>query len=207
MKRNIYAIVAISLLAAVCLLWFIFDSSTLRQYEVISKDDLYRACISNIDSFINVEAKVSPAYILMGVHDNEGKSEPWNSVTLYAYRNHIRIANFIISPDGSVADDQIDMALKVAQGKRRPVLVISADGAPAGMVAAAYRLRVEKMPLDQVEKLAQLPDAPADTTRRIREFARAYDKTLRAASAGAGIAGAAADQAPATAPTTSTPTN
>lgn len=212
MTNRIYATIGICLLCAAAFLWFALGSSHLRQYEVVAPGILYRASVSSLDNFIDAEAKVSPAYILMGVRDKEDKSEPWPTITLYAFRNHIRIGPFRISPDGTIPDDQIDRVLGPTGGKRLPVLVVSADGAASGMIAAAYRLRIEKMPLDQVEELAQLPDAPADTTRRIREFARAYDKTLRAGAGSAGEgegagAGAGSELGPTTAPSTNTATN
>lgn len=182
MTRKHYLIIGTGVIV-VGLLWFIFGSARLRQYEVISNDVFYRAAVSSVGEFTDVEARVSPAYVMIGMHEDEQTAEPWASIIEYEARNHVRVGKVVISPDGTLPNSDVDAALTpVTSGKRLPILFISADGAYGGMIAAAYRLSVEKMPLDQVEKLAELPDAPADTTRRIREFARAYDKSLRAGS-------------------------
>ncbi|GEM_PF-5586159 len=198
MTRKVYLIIGIGVLAVVGLLWFAFGSAKLRQYEVISDEVFYRAAVSSLDEFVDVEAKVSPAYVMIGMHEHEQEVEPWASIIGYAGRNQIPVAQVAISSDGTLPNSQVDMVLpRLTSGKRFPVLFISADGAYGGMVAAAYRLNVEKMPLDEVEKLAALPDAPADTTRRIREFARAYGKTHSADS----------NSTPTTAPATNAATN
>lgn len=191
MSGKVFLRIGVIVLAIGLLAWFVMGSTKAREYEQIHERYLYRATVTNVDEFTAAEAKVQPRTVALLIAPDQDKVEPWASVLRYAFRSHIKTDTLAVSPDGTLSFAQIaDIITEIESYKHLPILMVGPDGVRSGKVTAAYRLAIDKMPLAEVERLAELPDAPPETTQEIREFARAYDRALREL----------AQKAPATAP-------
>lgn len=180
MSGKVILRIGLVLLAVGVLAWLIFRGEEPKQFDVIEEGSLYRAVVTNVDEFAAAELKTEPGTICTLLPAGVVKTEPWSTMTSYAFRNKIRVTPMVVPEQGSLSMAQIaeDIA-QISSARYRPVLLIGPEGLNSGKIAVAYRLAVKKMPLAEVERLAALPDAPAETTRELQAFARSYDQAMR----------------------------
>lgn len=179
--RNV--IVRATVIAAVVALLcaWIFWPAPVTHYECVVKDDVYRASANAPNQFVAASLKVEPQSVMVIGSESEVRSETMVTAENYAFKNHLKAIRVAVAPGMEPTAVEIARVVEfLGKPKNLPSLMIDMDGVRSGMLAAAYRLDVKKMPLDEVVKLAAIPDATPADTEAIRAFARrwaARDKT------------------------------
>ena len=181
MKDRKRVIVRVAMLAAVVLLacYLLFGGGRTWQYEAVQDGVLYRASARTNDEFVAASLSVPLQGVVVAGSDEQIRGEVLSAATNYGYKNRARVMSVAVKPEETPSADQLKGFFEfVGTARRRPVLLVDCDGRLAGMLAAAYRLGVLKMPLSEVKDRAVLKDAPAETVAKVQRFAQQYAEEL-----------------------------
>jgi hypothetical protein len=123
----------------------------------------------------------------------------FDAVIKYSFRSKLKVIELGIAAGPPTQKDLEIISHLRKDARKPPILLVSGDGRLAGMAAAAYRLKLMKMPLQDVLRLAEVPGASEQTTKAIRDFATQYAVTMQSpATAPASRPAPASQEAPST---------
>lgn len=176
--------VGVAAVVVVLVGWFFFwQTSRTWQYEEVVPGLIYRASMRTEEEFTGAAMEAQPNSLALIAGKDEIDSRLFERARAFGHRNRLRVLALRIEPGADPTDQQLAELLDFMQRRPKPILVVDMDGARAGKLIAAYRLRALKLPLNQVLDLAALPDAPPGNTEQIRDFARRFSAQTSSAPA------------------------
>lgn len=180
-RQTIFRI-AVLVAVVVALGWLLFwKTSRTWQYEEVEQGVIYRASMRNEEEFTAAALDAQPNSLALIAGDEERDTQLFDRARAFGHRNKMRVLPLEIEPGEDPTDRQLNDLLGFMQRRPRPVLIADMDGVRVGKLIAAYRLQAQKLPLDEVLKLAELPDAPPENAEQIREFAKRFHAQMPAA--------------------------
>lgn len=179
-RQTIFRI-AVLVAVLVAIAWLLFwKTSRTWQYEEVEEGVIYRASMRNEEEFTAAALDAQPNSLALIAGKSERDTQLFDRARAFGHRNKMRVLPLQVEPGEDPTESQLADLLGFMQRRPRPVLVADMDGVRAGKLIAAYRLQAAKMPLDEVLKRAELPDAPPGNTQQIREFAERFHARLPA---------------------------
>ena len=183
MKERKAVLIRVAIITATLLLaWLLFfRSGPTWQYEVVQEGVLYRASARTEGEFVAATLKISLQGMVVAGTTEQVLDDAGVLVTAqnYGHKNRARVTSIRVeqkeTPTREDAKRFIDY---VGLPQRRPVLLVDTDGRLAGMLTAAYRLEVLKMPLKEVQERAALKDAPPEIVEKVQRYAQQYAQDL-----------------------------
>ena len=186
MKDRKAIVIRVVIIAGVTLLayFLFFRGGAAWQFEAVQDGVLYRTSARTVDEFVAASLKVSLYCMVVVGTDEQLRGGALVTAQDYGHKNGARVMSLPMKAGETPSDEHVRRFIEyVGTARRQPVLLVDSDGHLAGMLAAAYRLSVLKMPLSEVKDRAVLQDAPAETVAKVQRFAQQYAEQLSRQSA------------------------
>lgn len=186
MKDRKATLIRVVIIAGVTMLayFLFFRGGATWQFEAVQDGVLYRTSARTADEFVAASLNVVLHGLVATGTDEQLRGEVLVAAQNYGHKNGARVMTLSIKAEENPSAEHVKRFIGyVGTARRQPVLLVDSDGRIAGMLAAAYRLEVLKMPLSEVKDHAVLKDAPPETVAKVQRFAEQYAEQLSRQSA------------------------
>lgn len=179
-KPQVYLRIGLLLTVAVGFLLYIWIySGRTPQYEVIEPGVLYRAVYTAPQEYVNAANASHCSTSCAVFSEAEALQPPADGTLMLASRGKIRYRELRIPNGHAPTSAQVEEFLTwMGKGSFHPMLLISPTGERTAMLAAAYRLSVMHMSLEQTVAAIDQCDSSQDAKKAAKAFAQRYAATM-----------------------------